>query len=79
MAIPNLWRTKKQRYSLQGEVCVHCERAVFPPREVCPHCHKPMGSHAAAPALVSREPRELPFVFAAAPAQPQLAAVVGDD
>lgn len=42
MAIPNMWRTKKQRYSLQGDVCQHCERAIFPPREICPHCHKPM-------------------------------------
>ncbi|GIV68942.1 zinc ribbon domain-containing protein [Caldilinea sp.] len=42
MAIPNMWRTKKQRYSLQGEVCIHCERAVFPPRQICPHCHQPM-------------------------------------
>ena len=75
MAIPNLWRTKKQRYSLQGELCVHCTQAVFPPREICPHCHKPMSAQA----LV--QPRELHFVFAATPAaaQPPLAAVVGDD
>ena len=77
MAIPNLWRTKKQRYSLQCDVCVHCERAVFPPREVCPHCHKPMGGHAAA--AVGQAQQALPFAFAAAPAQPALVAVVGDD
>ena len=41
MAIPNLWRTKKQRYSLQADVCNHCNQIIFPPREVCPHCHKP--------------------------------------
>ena len=40
MAVPNLWRNKKQRYSLLGEVCVNCASAVFPPREICPHCHK---------------------------------------
>lgn len=74
MAIPNLWRTKKQRYSLQGDVCVHCERAVFPPREVCPHCHKPMGTTAAV-----MQPKELHFAFAAAPSAPALVAVVGDD
>jgi uncharacterized OB-fold protein len=75
MAVPNLWRTKKQRYSLQGDVCVHCERAVFPPREVCPHCHKPMGAQA----LVMKQPEKVHFAFAAAPSQPQLVAVVGDD
>ena len=75
MAIPNVWRTKKQRYSLQGDVCVHCERAVFPPREVCPHCHKPMQAHSA----VLQQPTTLHFAFAAAPAQPSLVAVVGDD
>ena len=42
MAVPNLWRTQKQRYSLHGEVCVNCSRVAFPPREICPHCHKPM-------------------------------------
>jgi uncharacterized OB-fold protein len=42
MAVPNLWRTKKQRYRLQAEVCPTCTRAVFPPREVCPHCRQPM-------------------------------------
>ena len=74
MAIPNLWRTKKQRYSLQGELCAHCAQAVFPPREICPHCHKPMQGKA--PAV---QVKELHFVFAATPVQPPLAAVVGDD
>jgi len=65
MAIPNMWRTKKQRYSLQGEVCIHCARAVFPPRQICPHCHRPMHEervstpamlnfHALMPAAVSQ-------------------------
>ena len=45
MAVPNLWRTKKQRYSLQGEICPACQNALFPPRQVCPYCH-----HGAAPA-----------------------------
>jgi uncharacterized OB-fold protein len=39
MAVPNLWRTKKQRYSLQAEICPVCTNAIFPPREHCPHCH----------------------------------------
>ncbi|GIV78681.1 zinc ribbon domain-containing protein [Litorilinea aerophila] len=38
MAVPILWRTKKQRYALQGEICPACERAVFPPRRICPYC-----------------------------------------
>jgi hypothetical protein len=42
MAVPNLWRTKKQRYRLQAEVCPTCSQAVFPPREICPHCRQPM-------------------------------------
>ena len=42
MAIPNMWRTKKQRYSLQGGVCPSCTSAIFPPRNVCPHCGSPM-------------------------------------
>jgi uncharacterized OB-fold protein len=38
MAIPILWRTTKERYSLQGEKCPECERVVFPPRRLCPYC-----------------------------------------
>jgi uncharacterized OB-fold protein len=38
MAIPILWRTTKERYSLQGETCPECERVVFPPRRLCPYC-----------------------------------------
>jgi predicted amidophosphoribosyltransferase len=42
MAIPNMWRTKKQRYSLQGEICPTCASAIFPPRSVCPQCGSAM-------------------------------------
>jgi hypothetical protein len=38
MEIPRHWRLKKQRYSLIGEVCPHCEAKIFPPRDVCPEC-----------------------------------------
>jgi hypothetical protein len=38
MTIPVLWRTTKERYSLQGEICPECERVVFPPRRLCPYC-----------------------------------------
>lgn len=72
MAIPNMWRTKKQRYSLQGEVCRHCEHAVFPPRQICPHCHKPMQTEAVNAAPVFN------FNALMAPPAPQVA-MVGDD
>ena len=38
MEIPRHWRLKKQRYSLVGEICPHCEAKIFPPRDVCPEC-----------------------------------------
>lgn len=44
MAVPVLWRTQKQRYSLQAEVCPHCSSAVFPSRSVCPYCRQPMAA-----------------------------------
>jgi uncharacterized OB-fold protein len=38
MDIPRHWRLKKQRYSLVGEVCSHCQTKLFPPRDICPEC-----------------------------------------
>ncbi len=38
MEVPRHWRLKKQRYSLVGEICPHCEAKIFPPRDVCPEC-----------------------------------------
>jgi uncharacterized OB-fold protein len=38
MEISRHWRLKKQRYSLVGEVCPHCEAKIFPPRDICPKC-----------------------------------------
>lgn len=38
MSIPRNWRTRQQRYSLKAEVCDVCHNAIFPPRDVCPHC-----------------------------------------
>jgi uncharacterized OB-fold protein len=32
------WRLTAQRYGLIGSVCSDCNRKIFPPREVCPHC-----------------------------------------
>jgi uncharacterized protein len=38
MEIPRHWRLRKQRYSLVGEVCPHCDAKLFPPRDICPEC-----------------------------------------
>ena len=38
MEVPRHWRLKKQRYALVGEICPHCDKKIFPPRDVCPHC-----------------------------------------
>ncbi|MFA6518057.1 MAG: zinc ribbon domain-containing protein [Candidatus Shapirobacteria bacterium] len=32
------WRTRQQRYLLKAEICDNCSKAIFPPRDVCPHC-----------------------------------------
>ena len=40
MEISRHWRLRKQRYSLTGEVCPHCDAKLFPPRDVCPECGK---------------------------------------
>jgi len=38
MEIPRHWRLKKQRYSLKGEECPHCQTKMFPPRDICVEC-----------------------------------------
>jgi uncharacterized OB-fold protein len=38
MELARHWRLKRQRYSLVGEVCPHCENKIFPPRDICPNC-----------------------------------------
>lgn len=38
MEIPRHWRLRKQRYTLIGEVCPHCDAKLFPPRDICPEC-----------------------------------------
>ncbi len=57
MAVPNLWRTKHERYSLQGLVCPECSQVVFPPRLVCPHCQQLMNgsSKSSAPKTGKRD------------------------
>ncbi|MEA3334939.1 MAG: Zn-ribbon domain-containing OB-fold protein [Chloroflexota bacterium] len=41
MTVARSWRTRRQRYSLVGERCEYCHNAIFPPRDVCPHCAEP--------------------------------------
>lgn len=83
MAVPVLWRTQKQRYSLQAEVCPHCSSAVFPPRTVCPYCRQTM-TELAVPALArsaeiaSVQTRGFLFTMPAA-ATNAVVAVAGDD
>lgn len=38
MEIARYWRTQPQRYNLTGEICLHCEKPIFPPRDICPAC-----------------------------------------
>jgi uncharacterized OB-fold protein len=77
MAVPNLWRTKKQRYSLQGEVCTRCATVMFPPRQICPHCaQRQAGAELsqAAPALAYAHVYALPQAAGVIAAQ-----AAGDD
>jgi uncharacterized OB-fold protein len=32
------WRLRRERLRMKGEFCGGCERAIFPPRDICPHC-----------------------------------------
>jgi len=60
---------------MQADVCVHCEQIVFPPREICPHCHK-----TTQPKAMTANTHNLVALLPAAPAafaQPFVAA--GDD
>jgi uncharacterized OB-fold protein len=38
MEIARHWRLRRQRYALTGEVCPHCSKKIFPPRDICPSC-----------------------------------------
>ena len=41
MRVAGHWRVKRQRLTLEGEVCPSCRAPLFPPRDVCPECGKP--------------------------------------
>ncbi len=40
MEVPRFWRETRARYNLEGVRCGNCEKVFFPPREVCPDCHR---------------------------------------
>ena len=40
MAVARFWRENASRYNLIGTKCGVCGRAYFPPRSVCPTCHR---------------------------------------
>ena len=46
MEVARNWRTRKQRYSLQGIVCNHCGAPQFPARPVCTQCGGLIGCEA---------------------------------
>ena len=40
MAIPRFWREIQSRYNLVGTECGNCGKRFFPPRLICPDCHR---------------------------------------
>ncbi|MEM3396461.1 MAG: Zn-ribbon domain-containing OB-fold protein [Thermoplasmata archaeon] len=40
MQIPRFWRQIPNRYNLIGVQCENCKKVYFPPRIVCPDCHR---------------------------------------
>ncbi|MFQ6107274.1 MAG: Zn-ribbon domain-containing OB-fold protein [Thermoplasmata archaeon] len=40
MAIPRFWRETPSRYNLFASRCGSCGETFFPPRLVCPSCHR---------------------------------------
>lgn len=40
MAIPRFWREIQSRYNLVGTECGNCGQRFFPPRLICPDCHR---------------------------------------
>jgi uncharacterized OB-fold protein len=40
MAVARFWRENEPRYNLTGSKCGNCGRLYFPPRTVCPVCHR---------------------------------------
>ncbi len=40
MAAPRFWREIMNRYNLIGTKCGNCNKIMFPPRYICPHCRR---------------------------------------
>ncbi len=40
MTIPRFWREIGSRYNLLGSKCHNCRTVFFPPRDICPICHR---------------------------------------
>lgn len=74
MAVPNLWRTKEQRYRLQGYVCPACSNTVFPPKRVCPHCQ-----HGAVVTVLTDQQDDTPYVMVFHMPQQAELRMAGDD
>ncbi|MCK5559339.1 MAG: Zn-ribbon domain-containing OB-fold protein [Thermoplasmata archaeon] len=39
-AVARFWREQPNRYNLIGTKCPNCETVFFPPRDMCPKCHR---------------------------------------
>lgn len=74
MAIPNIWRTKKQRYHLEGTVCPTCNTTMFPPRKQCRACS---AMNTTAPTVGDGEPYSYFMIFDLS--QSTEATIAGDD
>ncbi|MDI6888034.1 MAG: Zn-ribbon domain-containing OB-fold protein [Candidatus Thermoplasmatota archaeon] len=40
MPVPRFWRETQRRYNIVGNECTVCNTKYFPPRIVCPKCHR---------------------------------------
>jgi len=40
MEVARHWRLNAQRYRLEGSMCPVCGQLFFPPRPICPDCHR---------------------------------------
>ena len=40
MTVARFWRENSARYNLVGSKCGNCGKIMFPPRTVCPDCHR---------------------------------------
>ncbi|MCL4335174.1 MAG: Zn-ribbon domain-containing OB-fold protein [Candidatus Thermoplasmatota archaeon] len=38
--LSRIWRESDHRYRLIGHVCRNCNTVYFPPRDICPTCHR---------------------------------------